>query len=745
MRLPHAAFLVAGTLVLAPSAHAATNPHLSGAQLKRSFDSLGGLVSSLPRSTATDRLRGLMTDVRRSIQAGRPCEASAGLRSLRVRAGRQGSLPLQARGDIAAASLNSEVVLLSRAGATACGGPEVRSAPRLATRVLASSPAELKVRVAFPTPQFIGRQGGARAFAQLAMRGMGGGAIGKPEIPLTRRAFAIPEGAKVSFATSRRHTMTLRGVDLLPLQPGSDAADPPITTFPGAHSPLFATPAFARDAATYASRSPYPARTFVPRPGGDWRGFRLATFDVAAGQYAPAARVLKVATAVDVTIRFAGGTAKFNSKQVITKTNRHMLNVFKASVVNAGTALAVANLKDLVLRPCGEEVMIITEPHLRAAADRLAANKRARGLSTTVFEVGAGAGQVGTTAPAIYDFIRARRQADCGTTASFLILFGKGVPTFARPNERDPTNTEKLVVGDFDYVVASPSFLLPVMHVGRIPATTVDEGNAAVDKIEGWESTAPADAGFYKRTAVAGFFQIDAATSKERESRDFIQQIERVRDGIVAGGSSADRFYVKDTGATPKYFADGTLMPSAVRNHSWASTNTQIVNAINDGRSLLVHNDHGYTGGWGDPSLSTADIPQMTNGNELPLMFSVNCSSGHFDDPGFKSFAEQMFLRPGGGAIGVVAGSRMTNTWANGFVALGLTDAVYPQTLPDFGGSAPITGLGEILTMGKIALWLTFPTDYQGDNGVTGDDFVRDHWRLYNLFGDPTVHIRTGP
>ena len=543
-----------------------------------------------------------MTDVRRSIQAGRPCEASAGLRSLRVQAGRQNSLPLQARGDIAAASLNSEVVLLARAGATACGGPEVRSAPRLATRILASSPSELEGARGVPDAAVHRPPGWRRAFAQLAMRGMGGGTIGKPEVPLTRRAFAIPEGAKVSFRDlAAAHDDAARR-RRLPLQPGSDAADPPITTFPGAHSPLFATPAFARDAATYASRRPYPARTFVPRPGGDWRGFRLATFDVAAGQYAPASRVLKVATAVDVTIRFTGGTAKFNSKQVMTKTNRHMLNVFKASVVNAGTALAVSNLKDLVLRPCGEEVMIITEPHLRAAADRLAANKRARGLSTTVFEVGAGAGQVGTTAPVIYDFIRARRQADCATTASFLILFGKGVPTFARPNERDPTNTEKLVVGDFDYVVASPSFLLPVMHVGRIPATTVDEGNAAVDKIEGWESTAPADAGFYKRTAVAGFFQIDAASSKERESRDFIQQIERVRDGIVAGGSSADRFYVKDTGATPKYFADGTLMPSAVRNHSWASTNTQIVNAINDGRSLIVHNDHGYTGGWGDPS-----------------------------------------------------------------------------------------------------------------------------------------------
>ena len=49
MRLPHAAFLAAGTLVLAPSAHAATNPQLSGASSKRSFDGLGGLVPRFPR------------------------------------------------------------------------------------------------------------------------------------------------------------------------------------------------------------------------------------------------------------------------------------------------------------------------------------------------------------------------------------------------------------------------------------------------------------------------------------------------------------------------------------------------------------------------------------------------------------------------------------------------------------------------------------------------------------------------
>ena len=88
------------------------------------------------------------------------------------------------------------------------------------------------------------------------------------------------------------------------------------------------------------------------------------------------------------------------------------------------------------IRRCGEEMLVITNPATQAAADQFALGKRAQGMRTNVFQVGSGAGQIGTTPAQIQAFIRARLTARLCIHPSYVTIIGDDdlVPTFTDYN-----------------------------------------------------------------------------------------------------------------------------------------------------------------------------------------------------------------------------------------------------------------------------------------------------------------------
>ena len=112
-----------------------------------------------------------------------------------------------------------------------------------------------------------------------------------------------------------------------------------------------------------------------------------------------------------------------------------------------------------------------------------------------------------------------------------------------------------------------------------------------------------------------------------------------------------------------------------------------IQSMMNLGQLYVLHRDHGYSGGWGTPDFNTSYIPGLTNGNRLPVMFSINCSSGDLDHTG--SFAKQLLSHPNGGAVGVIAASDISYSGLNDAFTLGLFDAIWdnPGLIPNFTGS----------------------------------------------------------
>jgi hypothetical protein len=106
---------------------------------------------------------------------------------------------------------------------------------------------------------------------------------------------------------------------------------------------------------------------------------------------------------------------------------------------------------------------------------------------------------------------------------------------------------------------------------------------------------------------------------------------------------------------------------------------------------------------------------------------------------GTQYFAERLLTNPNGGAVGMLGDTRNSPSWANSALLRGYVDAVWPNTLPDFGDSTSNRRLGDILNHGKIYLFT------QG--GLAGANIpwtdVGDENRMWHCLGDPTLELWT--
>ena len=197
------------------------------------------------------------------------------------------------------------------------------------------------------------------------------------------------------------------------------------------------------------------------------------------------------------------------------------------------------------------------------------------------------------------------------------------VPTF--------TDGPSGIPSDLKYSLKTDADELPDLAVGRILGNDQAAVGTAVTKIIGYETTAPTGNGMLNKALVAAQFQDD--DNDGQENRTFITMAETVRNGLVARGVAVDRIYGESPGNNPQRFQDGSALPAALLKPTfgWNGTGAQVTAGWNEGRFMVVHRDHGWSDGWGTPGYGTADVQALTNGDRLPVVLSINCSSGAYD------------------------------------------------------------------------------------------------------------------
>ncbi len=597
------------------------------------------------------------------------------------------------------------------------------------------------------------------------------GQPGYPNVPIYRRLVAVPEGAQVTTEIIIEGVQTV-GLNLLPAQyQPVDRAK----SLPGAPGPAaFADPVFVKDAKIYESDTLWPPKTVSVSPAGHSRDVNFYIVEVASGQYNPAHKRLNLFNKVDVKLSFQGGTGAFVS-DAMQSPFENRSDLYTGAALNGSVIFDHLRPRPIVELALGEEFMILTHPNFRAAADTLAAWKNQKGIVTKVFEVGSGTDFI--TSQNIQDLIK-NEYDNRVIRPSYALLLGDAEfipPWYVAAN--DPVGDGAANIGT-DYPYGSFTGILPGVFpdiaVGRIPVDTLADANVVVNKIVNYEKTPPGPdhQAFYSNASIASQFQCCRKDGDEDgdDQRGFIETAEFARDTLNGKGKTVQRIYTStvDNGCpfpdcdpavppytgdtTPRRYNDGTALPADLSSDSgfgWSGSNADIINAWNAGRFLFIHRDHGWPGGWANPAFDWANASALTNGALLPVVFSVNCASGLFDNETNGGalgtmvadvyFAERLLINPNGGAVGVLGDTLNSPTWANSALLRGFIDAIYPSAIPGFGLNKSYRRLGDILNHAKLYLFTVAGVEGTGVSWAdTGDEL-----RLWNCLGDPTLEIWT--
>ncbi len=286
-----------------------------------------------------------------------------------------------------------------------------------------------------------------------------------------------------------------------------------------------------------------------------------------------------------------------------------------------------------------------------------------------------------------------------------------------------PTNTHDGVNTDMLYVCSATS-LTTDKALGRIPVDDATTANTVVDKIIKYEKTPPTNKSFYKNIiSCTGNNNISLKTSEEVGTA-LVKKYKYTRT----------RLYATDTVHNYKGETRCSEVPSDLisDNTAWKKNGNDIVKAINSGKFFTIYCGHGGDTVWSGLEFKPQHINKLTNGDKLPIVFSMCCNSGNFNAG--KCLAGELLNKKNGGAIGVMActGASYGSSdiaFVGALVNSAWTDLNFENKCESnysYNGNVQY-GMGEILTNAK--------------NIAAKNNCYYKNILGYHYFGDPAMEM----
>ncbi len=322
-----------------------------------------------------------------------------------------------------------------------------------------------------------------------------------------------------------------------------------------------------------------------------------------------------------------------------------------------------------------------------------------------------------------------------------------------------------LIIGDNDDVPAQRSSLImshitdfyysctdndstPDIHCGRLSVSTSDEAITVVEKIIGYEKTPPINQHFYENGLNCAYFQDEYPRKDNFADRRFAQTSEDVRAYVMSQGKTIQRIYYTKRNVTPlfwnnDYYSYGEAIPDELKKpgFAWDGDYADISIAINNGVFYVLHRDHGEVTYWGHPEYTQNHISCLSNGNLLPVVFSMNCKTGTFNE---NCFAETFLRKSNGGCVAIYGATATSYSGRNDALTTGMFDAIWPNPglsihIPNKNDTfsatpSPTYTLGQILNQGMVRLAETY--------GLSDPKTIYTK-EIFHCFGDPSMKIYT--
>lgn len=289
----------------------------------------------------------------------------------------------------------------------------------------------------------------------------------------------------------------------------------------------------------------------------------------------------------------------------------------------------------------------------------------------------------------------------------------------------------------------------PSIYRGRIPVSTSAEANTVIEKIINYEKNPCTTPTMYNSGINCAYFQ--DSTHDGYEDRRFTLTSERIRDRVLQLGKTVKRIYYAEPNVEPTNwdsvsFANGEPIPTSLTSQyfSWNGSSDDISNNINSKSFYVFYRDHANVNGWSHPQFTITDVNALNNGNALPVVFSICCRTGKFNNP--NCFCEVFLKKNYGGCSAIFGATETSYSGFNDVLAEGMFDAIWPSSslwpsIPNTNGintsaPTPTYRLGQILDQGLRRV----DEAYLGTADVLYSRYTHE---LYHCFGDPSMMIYT--
>lgn len=556
---------------------------------------------------------------------------------------------------------------------------------------------------------------------------------GQAALPSHIEMIALPKGATYQIEIKSITKELHKGYHIYP-------AREPARDTEGAKEPPF-----VYDEDYYKTNSFFPAHPVEVIEAIEIRGMKFLLLQICPVQYNPATSEIYTYSQIKFSVVFSGASSfldyKNHSKTFVNSLISIPINDagfnqdFQAYL--SGNTISQAHY-------ISTDYLIITQDAYLAAADTLANWKRQMGYGVEI--ISASSWTSANVKTAIYN-----KYQNLSPKPDYFVILGdvQQVPamTYTAPDASGIYGTDLYYAcmdGGTDYV--------PEMAYGRISVSSSAEALMVVQKIINYERNPISDSSFYQNGVNCAQFQDDDTDGFA--DRRFTHTSEDVRDYVQARGYNVQRIYFTDNAVIPlkynaNYYSNGQNIPSDLlksNNFDWTGGATDIKNAINAGKFYVLHRDHGYVGGsgWAHPYFVSGNVNQLSNGNKLPVVFSINCHTGEFTLN--NCFAETFLRHSNGGAVGIFAASYYSYSGFNDGLTVGMFDGIWsnPGIVPVFGSGgnanptvtahSDIINMGFVLNHGLLRMTQTW-------GGALTDRIYS--YRLFHYFGDPAMKMWT--
>ncbi|MEE4258029.1 MAG: C25 family cysteine peptidase, partial [Bacteroidales bacterium] len=565
------------------------------------------------------------------------------------------------------------------------------------------------------------------------------GQVGAPALPARTEVIAIPPGTNGKIVVTNASYNEYEGFKIHPvLEPARDTEGAP-------------EPKFWIDEKIYGTNAFFPEKVVEITSIALMRGTQLAHTTIRPVQYNPVTGKIRVYTQIDFKIEYEGNG---DFDRIADKNSLHFTNLMKRNVINSdnipdGTDTRSGGNKDV-----GDmSYIIITHSQYLDAANTLANWKRQLGYGVEVVS------QSSWTYTQVENAIQTRYNS-WSPRPDYFVIIGDHTGSYAVPGEVINTPYSPPDDGPFatDLYFAcmdgSTDWHPDIAH-GRISVSSLAEANVIVNKIIDYEKTPPTTSSFYDNVLNCAQYQDD--DNNGYADRRFCHTSENIRDYLQNNhGYTSERIYytsstysVSSLRYNNGYYSNGQLLPSALRTTSfdWSGGSSDITNAIDAGKFMVFHRDHGYVGGsgWAHPYYTTSTMTALSNGALQPIVFSMNCHTGEYQLD--NCFAEKLMRMENKGAVGVVGATYFSLSGWNDALSIGMIDAIWatPGVYAVFGsggtGASYMIGDGnEIYTMGDVVNQGLYAMEQNWGGSSTYDKY---EYELFMYFGDPAMKIWT--